>query len=160
MSFWISAAPHCKQHKAFGALIGFNHRDVERIDTISDLLQVAMTLCNRVNRGASSRSAEIGRPSMNDSPLRRVSPRLAFVARLLDTDIMQRTVLEPRHCDDAPSICHFCPGFRGYDLTAPRGKLCRQPPRSHSIVFGTYKHLAMLAFSPAYDELTVRSTAR
>jgi hypothetical protein len=96
MSFWISAAPHCKQHKAFGALMGFNHHDVERLSTISDLLHVAMTLCNHVDSGASAHSAELGRPSMNDNPLRRVCPPLAFVARLFHTDIMQRTVLELR----------------------------------------------------------------
>jgi hypothetical protein len=48
MSFWIAAAPHCKEHKAFGALIGVNHHDVERLGTISDLLHVAMTLCNHI----------------------------------------------------------------------------------------------------------------
>jgi hypothetical protein len=81
---------------------------------------------------------------MNGNPLRRVSPPLAFVARVFQmnhTDIMQRTVLELGRCDDAPSICHFCPGIRGYGLAATRGKLCRQPPHSHSIVSGTYKYL-------------------
>ncbi len=151
MSFWISAAPHCKQHKAFGSLIGFNHRDVERIGTISDLLHVAM-LCNHVNCGASTHSAELSRASMNDNPLRRVFRPLAFVARLFHTDIMQRTVLELRQCDDARSICHFCPGFRGYQLTATRGKLCRQPPHSHPIVSGTYRRLTLLYFSRAYKQ--------
>jgi hypothetical protein len=146
MSFWISAAPHCKQHKAFAALIGFNHRDVECLGTISYLVHIAVTFCIHVNSDASTHSAELGRPSMNNNPLRRVSSPLAFVARLFHTDIMQRTVVESRHCDDAPSICHFFPGFRDYGLNATRGKLCRQPPHSHSIVSGTCKHLKLGEF--------------
>ena len=38
---------------------------------------------------------------------------------MIHKDIIQHTVLELRQCDDALSICHFCPGFRGYGLTAP-----------------------------------------
>jgi hypothetical protein len=74
MSFWISAAPHCKQHKAFGALLGFNHRDVERLGTISYLLHVAVTFCIHVDSGASTHSAALGRPSMNYAAYR---PRIA-----------------------------------------------------------------------------------
>jgi len=38
--------------------------------------------------------------------------------------------------------------------------LCRQPPHSHSIVSGKYKLGKLLAFSPAYNKLTVRFTVK
>ena len=142
MSFWISAAPHCKQHKAFGGLIECNHRDVERIGTISYLVHIAVTFCIHGNSGASTHSAKLGRRSMNDNPLRRVSHPLSFVARIFHKDIMQRTVVDLRQCDDAPSICHFYPTLRGSGLRAAHGKLCRQPRHSHSIVAGGFPEMS------------------
>ena len=65
MPFWIAAAPHCKQLKAFGGLTGFNRRDVERLGTISYLLHVAVKFGIHAKSGASTHSAERGRPSMN-----------------------------------------------------------------------------------------------
>jgi hypothetical protein len=57
-------------------------------------------------------------------------------------------------------FCQFCPSFRGSGLTATRGKLCRQPPHSHSIVAGTYKRLKLMPFSSGHAEPTVTSTAK
>jgi hypothetical protein len=57
-------------------------------------------------------------------------------------------------------FCKFRPSFRRFGLTANRGKLCRQPPHSHSIVSDTYKPLKLIDLLAGYAELTVTSTAK
>ena len=60
-----------------------------------------------------------------------------------------------RKCD--LGFCQFHPGFRAYGQTARRGKLCRQPPHSHTIVSGTYKYLKENDFVSPCAKLTVKS---
>jgi siroheme synthase len=52
------------------------------------------------------------------------------------------------------------PRNSGFSGAADREKIRERPCHSHSIVSGISKYLAMLAFSQAHAELTVRSTAK
>jgi hypothetical protein len=63
-----------------------------------------------------------------------------------------------RRCESG--FWQFRPSFRRYGLTATRGNIYRQPPHSHSIVAGTYKHLKIRDFFSAYAKFTVTSTAK
>jgi len=55
-------------------------------------------------------------------------------------------------------FCQIHPAFRGYGYRANRGKLGRQPPHSHSIVYGSCKHLNEINLLSSAARFTVRNT--
>ena len=86
--------------------------------------------------------------------------RIAYIGRSHLTAVRPR--YEPAAENRMPrrplGNCQFHLGFRPYGLTASRGKLCRQPPHSHSIVSGTFKHLKDKDFVSERANFTVRLT--
>jgi len=50
--------------------------------------------------------------------------------------------------------------FRGYGLTAISGKICTEPPHSHSIVSETFKLLFLLTENLRPPQFTVKSAVK
>jgi hypothetical protein len=96
---------------------------------------------------ASGHSGVSARPDTGRSPLTAVSSRYEPAA-------------ESRSPRCESGFCQFRPGLRRSGLTPNRGKLCRQPAHSHSIVSSRCKQMKIGDFVSGRANFTVRSTVK